>query len=278
MRIIDKLHERSALTPTEREIAGYLEDKGKDCLSLSLDELADAIPVSKSTLIRFCKKLGYKGHKEFILAFSRELNTFLVDDRQLNASFPYLAEDDVQKIIDKTYALNYGALVQTYQDIDQEALVRTARLIYEKKRIALFVDAETLPQALNFENSLETIGIHAKIIGEPVERASLLESDSVALFVSYKGRNESLVQAARLLEWKKVPAVLITGPLPSPLKSVIPDVLSAIVYESSPKAVSISSRNGIQLVLDMIFGLLYHKDCEKNQRKIEERDSLYKSI
>ena len=74
MRIIDQIHERSAFTPTEREIATFLEENSKEAVNLSLDELSEKIFVSKSTVIRFCKKLGFKGHKELCVELAKELS------------------------------------------------------------------------------------------------------------------------------------------------------------------------------------------------------------
>ena len=59
MKIADKIKNREEFTPTENTIAKYLQENSRDVVGMSLDELANTLYVSKSSIIRFCKKLGF---------------------------------------------------------------------------------------------------------------------------------------------------------------------------------------------------------------------------
>lgn len=281
MRIIDQIHERSAFTPTEREIATFLEENSKEATNMSLDELSEHIFVSKSTVIRFCKKLGFKGHKELCVELAKELSTYLMDDRRIDASFPYTSGDDKKMLADKAYALNYGALVQTYQDLDLDQLYRMAKTMHEKSLIRVYSFDENIQIVQSFVDSLAANGVNVTLCpltNGSVQQAASQTADSVALFVTYHTRESAAIQAAKILSTKKVPLFVITGPFKGMLSTYAQEKVSASIYEGDPKSVSISSRNAIGLILDILYAYYYSLDIEKNERIIKERYNLTKEI
>ena len=281
MRIIDQIHERSAFTPTEREIATFLEENSKEAINLSLDELSEKIFVSKSTVIRFCKKLGFKGHKELCVELAKELSTYLMDDRRIDPSFPYKAGDDKKILADKAYALSYGALVQTYQDLDLEQLYRIAKVMHDKNRIYVYTFDENIYIVQAFVNGMRANGVNINLCplsNGSVQMAAAQTPESVALFVTYHTRESSAIQAAKILSSRKVPLFVITGPFKGMLSTYAQEKVSVSIYEGEPKSVSISSRYAMSLILDILYAYFYSIDLEKNERSIQERYNLVKGI
>ncbi len=281
MRVIDQIHERSAFTPTEREIASFLEENSQEAINLSLEELSNRIFVSKSTVIRFCKKLGFKGHKELCIELSKELSVYLIDDRRIDSSFPYEAGDDQKTLAEKVYALSYGALAQTYQDLDRQQLYRVAKAMHDHTYIAIYTSDENVDYLQPFAESLNELGANARIYAlssSSVHRAAQQPSDSVSLFIIYRTKDTAAVQTARLLAIRKIPLFVITGPFKGMFSAYGQEVISASIYESEPKAVSISSRKAVGLILDILHAYYYSFDVEKNDRAIKDRFDLAKGV
>ena len=63
MRISSKIKDRESFTPTENEIIRFIQTNSDQAVNMTLDELAETIYVSKSTIIRFCKKLEHVHRK-----------------------------------------------------------------------------------------------------------------------------------------------------------------------------------------------------------------------
>jgi DNA-binding MurR/RpiR family transcriptional regulator len=281
MRVIDQIHERSAFTPTEREIASFLEENSQEAINLSLEELSNRIFVSKSTVIRFCKKLGFKGHKELCIELSKELSVYLIDDRRIDSSFPYEAGDDQKTLADKVYALSYGALAQTYQDLDRQQLYRVAKAMHDHTNIVIYTSDENVDYLQPFAESLNELGANARLYAlssSSVQRAAQQPSDSVSLFIIYRTKDTAAVQTARLLAIRKIPLFVITGPFKGMFSTYGQEVISASIYESEPKAVSISSRKAVGLILDILHAYYYSFDLEKNDRAIKDRFDLAKGV
>ena len=98
MRIIDQIRNRESFTPTENTLAKYLEENSRQVVNMSLEQLANTLYVSKSSIIRFCKKLGFKGHKELCVKLAKEMDTFVYDSELVNPSNPYRENDTMDRI------------------------------------------------------------------------------------------------------------------------------------------------------------------------------------
>ena len=53
------------LTNTELKLADYILEHYDEALNYNVTELADSAGVSDASVVRFCKKLGYKGYQDF---------------------------------------------------------------------------------------------------------------------------------------------------------------------------------------------------------------------
>lgn len=283
MKIIDQIRSKDMFTPTERTIAEYLEKNSREAVNLSLDELAGRLYVSKSSIIRFCKKLGFKGHKELSVQLAKELNTFIFDDKVLNPSFPYEPGDDRKKIADKTYTLNLGALEDTYQDLNLDQIYGIAKVIHDQGKVYIYSVESSYLNAKWLELGLRDIGIEARLItipGSNVHQALRQESDSAALFIQYSERQEGLVRPAQVLKEKKIPVYLITGPKKGPLGNYATETVSISYYEPDPKVYPIGSFMAVKLVTDILYADLFNMDYQKNMDRIqkEERDRKKLSV
>ena len=80
------------LTSKELEILRYVLENSSDVESMSIQQLAENISYSTSTILRFCRKLGFKGYPE--------LKFFLRNQIKLSSSTPsyQLSADSLSKI------------------------------------------------------------------------------------------------------------------------------------------------------------------------------------
>lgn len=281
MRIIDKLKNRESLTPTENAIAHYLQENSREATNMSLNELADALHASKSSIIRFCKKLGYKGHKELSVELAKELDAFVYHDRELDLSVPFVIKDDPKTIADKTFTLVSGALNDTWNDLDSENVYRISRMIYEKKNLYVYAGEDGYLLAKEFISKLETIGFHAylkEMPGMNIQQASVEESESIALFIYYDESSDELVKIAQILSNKNIPIITLTGPEKSGVLKYATDSISVSYFEPSPKIAGFGSFTALQLVLNIIYANIFCMDYEKNITIINNLNENRKKI
>lgn len=284
MRIIDKIRHRENLTPTEHTLALFLQEHSKEATTMSLNELSTTLHASKSSIIRFCKKLGYKGHKELCVQLAKELDTFTFNDKELDASVPFEANDDKNTIAQKTYVLTSTALHETWQDIDVECLYRVSKNIHDKKNVYIYAGEDGYTLASDFANKLETIGIHVHlkaVAGTSLKQACMQEIDSIALFIYYHLKTDELIRAAQILANKKVPIIIVTGPEKGTLTKYATETISVAYYENTLKIGAFGSFVAMQLILNMIYAYMFQMDYDKNMNTIkalEENRKKYVSM
>lgn len=55
----------SQLNDSDKHILNYILNNKEDCINIAIDKLASKCNVSRTTILRFTKKLGFKGYSEF---------------------------------------------------------------------------------------------------------------------------------------------------------------------------------------------------------------------
>ena len=138
MLIKDKIKNRDHFTSSENQIATYLCNHSKEVLEMSLDELSNTLYVSKSTIIRFCKKLGFSGHKELCVQLAKEFNTFYLNDSSAGTTVLIEKGDTSSEVAQKVYSLCYHAITSVYNELDYKALEEAAELLSMHGRVRLF--------------------------------------------------------------------------------------------------------------------------------------------
>ncbi len=275
MRIIDKIRSRENLTPTESALAIFLQEHSREACNMSLNELSDTLHASKSSVIRFCKKLGFKGHKELCVELAKELDTFVFNGKELNFSLPFESGDTKQLLAEKIYALTVGAVNETWNGIDVEKMYKVARMIHDKKRLYIYAGDDAILAAKEFAQKLETVNFPVYIETQTsanIRQSVLQDPDSIALFIYYNETTDVMIKVAQTLAGKNVPMIVISGPEKGPLTFYGSETISISYYEPSPKIPGLGSLIALELILNVLYAEFFNMDHEKNMKMIIEVD------
>ena len=278
MLIKDRVKNREEFTPTESTIADFILNHTKDVIDLPLEKLASTLYVSKSSIIRFCKKLGFKGHKELCVQLAKEMNTFLVTNETITGSAPFGRNDTKESIAQKILTLNYQALTDTYNDMDLNTYEDAVNLLVTHKKIYLYAGFMDHLVMMDLAFKLQRLGldVHYSIAqGEQLQNAIVESPDSVAVLFCYETNNEELGKISKILQKKMVPMIAITGPGKGNLYKNADVVLHTAFTEERPKIATMGSRTGLSLTVDTIYSLLFVRNYDYNlQQIIDIEDEL----
>lgn len=281
MRIIDKFRNRESFTPTENAIAVYLHEHAREATNMSLIELSETLHASKSSIIRFCKKLGFKGHKELSVELAKELDSFMYHDRELDLSVPFVIKDDAATIADKTFTLISGALNDTRNDLDIEEVYKVSKLIYESKNLYVYAGEDGYLLARDFVTKLETIGFQVHLSSMPglnIRQACNQEVESVALVIYYSEASEELLKIVQILTNKNIPILVVSGPQKTVLTKYAQNTITVAYFEPSPKIATFGSFVALQFVLNVIYANIFCMDYEKNINIIHTMEENRKKV
>lgn len=65
MNLYEELRKKDSFSSVEKDVADYIVENGESILDMPIQQLAANTFTSTTTIIRLCKKLGFKGLKAF---------------------------------------------------------------------------------------------------------------------------------------------------------------------------------------------------------------------
>lgn len=279
MLIKDKVKNKDKFTLTENQISEYILENAREVVDMPLEDLAAKLYVSKSTIIRFCKKLGFRGHKELCVQLAKEINTFLLDDKTMTGSAPFGRDDTFVSIAHKILALEYQALTDTYNGLEISQVEEASELLTTHKKIRVYGNAQDFPIVEDFSMKLQRLGKDVRwsnVPGIMIEETALQDADSCAVIFSYEAKNDIVVNAAEMLHRRMIPIILITGPFKGNLQKSASIVLRSSFTEERPKIGAMGSRTGMFLIADILYSMIFLREYDKNVQQITEVEDLLK--
>ncbi len=205
-----------ALPPAEQRVAKLLMTDPRSFATLPVAELAERAHVSKPTVVRFCRSVGYDGLADFKLKLAGSVNE--------GVPFVHRAVDDddkagdiVVKVIDNAVAtlLRYrnAAAVQNMERAI-EALAATGRRSAEGARIEFYGVGNSGIVAQDAQHKFFRLGVTAAAVSDghmQVMSATMLKAGDCAVIVSNSGRSRDLLDVAEIARRKGATVIVITA-------------------------------------------------------------------
>jgi RpiR family transcriptional regulator, carbohydrate utilization regulator len=202
-----------ALPPAEQRVAKLLLSDPRSFASLPVVELAERAHVSKPTVVRFCRSVGYDGLADFKRKLAGSVNE--------GVPFVHRAVDDddkagdiVVKVIDNAVAamLRYrnAAAAQSIERAVQ-ALTDAGR---NGQRIEFYGVGNSGIVAQDAQHKFFRLGVIATAVSDghvQVMSATMLKPGDCAVIISNSGRSRDLLDVADIARQKGATVIVITA-------------------------------------------------------------------
>ena len=201
-----------ALPPAEQRVAKLLLLDPRGFAGLPVGELAERAHVSKPTVVRFCRSVGYDGLADFKLKLAGNVNEGVpfvhraVDDDDK-------ADDIVVKVVDNAVA----ALLRYRNAAAGQAVERAIAALAEAgrngRRIEFYGVGNSGIVAQDAQHKFFRLGVHAAAIVDShvqVMSATMLEPGDCAVIISNSGRSRDLLDVAEIARRKGATSIVIT--------------------------------------------------------------------
>jgi RpiR family transcriptional regulator, carbohydrate utilization regulator len=202
-----------ALPPAEQRVAKLVLADARSFASLPIGELAERSKVSKPTVVRFCRSVGYDGLSDFKLKLAGNVNE--------GVPFVHRAvnEDDkpadvIVKVIDNAVSalLKYRRDAQDHAfDRAMSALVATGRA---GRRIEFYGVGNSGIVAQDAQHKFFRLGVNAVACSDghvQVMSATMLKAGDCLVVISNSGRSRDLIDAADIARRKGATVIVITS-------------------------------------------------------------------
>ena len=242
---------RAALSDKEQRVADFILADPGQAVNPSLEELAERIGVSDSTLFRFVRKLGFDGYQQFRIALATET---MEPKRTVYETTEDV--DDANSVIAVVFRANITALQNTMKHLDREVLEKAAQLLVAARRIHLLgIGGSNIVAQDAFHRLLRCglsctapVDFHLQIM-----QASQAEPGDTALLFSHSGSNKDALALAEGVKLSGASLIVVTSHGRSPLTKMADAVLVSGSAGSGYASESFSARIAQLSIVDALY-------------------------
>ena len=255
------------LTNTELKLADYILEHYDEALNYNVTELADSAGVSDASVVRFCKKLGYKGYQDFKVNAAKDV---LPRDRHFNPGLEQ--DDDIETICKKIFLSEVNVLNRTLASLDTNELKVVAEKIEKAEKIVFFGIGGSLIVAKDAAHKFMKIGICAFVyedIDLQLMSSSLMSEKEVAIGISHSGSNRNVIDCIKNAKENGAETIAIVGQGKTPLSKIADMILYCSSEETMFESESVSTRIAQLAIIDAIVAIVAFDNYEESYTAIQ---------
>lgn len=269
MNIIEQLVNQHQFSSNEKTIANYMLEKKDDILHLSIQELASKTFTSSGAIMRLCKRIGLSGFKEFKIRFAIELEQQYQKIENIDANFPFKANDSIPEIITKIKQLTDESLAEAHHYLTNSTkeVRQAAKLLQQANASAIFGSGDAFLVGMSFQTRMMRAGINflvTSVSGEQIHLAQSLKQGDCALLLSYSGTTTMTVNCATILKKNHVHTICITSDANSPLAKISDIALILPPKEKKfARLANFSSHACMEFYTQVLYATIFVNNYEK---------------
>jgi RpiR family carbohydrate utilization transcriptional regulator len=202
-----------ALPPAEQRVAKLLLSDARSFANLPVSELADRAHVSKPTVVRFCRSVGYDGLTDFKRKLAGSVNE--------GVPFVHRAVDEDEKpadLIVKVVDNAVAALLHYRNDAASHAFEIAINALAEAgrtgRRIEFYGVGNSGIVAQDAQHKFFRLGVNTAACSDghvQLMSATMLQPGDCAVIISNSGRSRDLLDAAEIARKKGATIIIITA-------------------------------------------------------------------
>jgi DNA-binding MurR/RpiR family transcriptional regulator len=261
-----------SLPPAEGRVAQRVIDDPESVANSTITELAQACGTSETTVIRFCRAIGFSGYPELRLTLATEAGRAqgVTGGRIVGSDIS--AEDTLEQVVEKIAFADARAVEETANQLDVHALDKVVSAIVDARRVDIYGVGASAFVAFDFQQKLHRIGGTSYAWSDAhimLTSAAVLRSEDVAVGISHTGATVETIDALGVARRRGATTVALTNFPRSPIAEVADLVLTTAVRETTFRSGATASRLAQLTVIDCVFVGVAQRTYEPTQEHLE---------
>lgn len=260
--------ERDSMSAIERRIADYILDNAHLLRDYSSQQLASALGISQSSVVKFSQKLGFKGYPDL---------KYSVGQAVARGGGPAPASPDEPETVGDAYTRLEESLRRSKSAAEEET-----RLLNPRDHIERIVERLDRAQkvfvcglgddglfAREFAMRLSLLGVLTIHHADPIlmmTNVSSARPDDVLILLSEFGKLPQLSQISRQFQDAGGTVVSITRHTANPLRAHADAALVVSAHDAAPHIEQLLYRSSLQYLLDFVFVLLCQANPDRDRQ------------
>ncbi|QVK18523.1 MurR/RpiR family transcriptional regulator [Mycoplasmatota bacterium] len=266
-KIISKIQSLDgSYTKSEQKIIKYLIKNLKETVHLSVTEFSDETGVGETTIVRFCKKLGYKGYHDFKLAIAQDFTiTKKIKSNQQTA------------ICDRVFQNMMTVLEDSKNLLDHNSIDKTVKMIEEARSVYFYGVGASGITAQEAQSKFFRIAHKFHVVTDnhfQMMASQIMSKEDLIIVITISGSTKDIVDAVASAKQRGAKVIAITNFQKSPITKY-----SDIVLLTSGK-MSLSSGGSLVEKISQLFviDILFMEYIAQNEDYLENRKLTAMSV
>ncbi len=243
----------NTLAQAEQRVARFILSNPRKVMNQSISELAVHCNTSKTTIMRLCKGLGFKGYKDFVKSLVADIALGQAEDVSYMDLHPH---DDIRTVIKNVTSNNILSIENTMKILDPGEMEKAIDTIIHAKRIDFYGVGSSGIVALDAQSKFLRIAKNCYAFTDPHQQlfsaASLGENDA-AVLISYSGETLDILDTLSIIQESGATTIGITRYGKNSLSSRVDIKLFTTSTETGFRSGAMASRIAQLNVIDIIF-------------------------
>ena len=259
------------LSPQEQRIADFVFDHFDDLISYNSAELARLSGVSKATVSRLFKRLGYEKYKDM----REELRTLRQSGMPLTDN-----RDAVQgnTLLSRHYKQEMANLTQWVNNIDPQQFGEVIQALSQAKRIFIIGMRNSWPVALHLRQQLLQVRQQVHILPQPgqtlAEELVDITPEDMVVAIAFRRRPRIIRPLMQQLQSDNIPLLTLCEPQ---AQSII--ALARWQFCAPLDSVSaFDSYAGAMSLINLLANALLHEMLSQGRQRIHQIADLYQQL
>ncbi|MET8153668.1 MurR/RpiR family transcriptional regulator [Actinoplanes sp. NPDC049668] len=246
-----------SLSPAEQRVARVIIDEAATAARLTITDLARRAGSSETTVIRFCRALGFAGYSELRLTLAAEAGrAYEAGAGDAPVGSDISESDDLAQVVKKIAFADARAVEETASQIDIAVLEQVVDLVAGARRVDIYGVGASAFVASDFQQKLHRIGRVAFAWSDThlaLTSAALLDERDVAFGISHTGTTSDTIEAFTEAGRHGARTVALTNFPKAPITQAADLVLTTAARETTFRSGAMASRLAQLTVIDCVF-------------------------
>lgn len=259
------LHEYERMTSVERCVADFFLQNEEE-QDFSSRNIAGILYTSEATLSRFAQKCGYKGYRNFIYDYKRELAE---ENRDKNIG-------ELTKKVRNTYT---RLLEDEFQYLNETAVKNVAEMLCKYSRVLVCGLGSSGFVAREFYLRFMRLGLDVQALTDTQVismRVAMCSEETMVIGLSLSGKTKEILDAMQAAKDKGAATTFITADRETRMINVCDEVLFVASDLNLDGGTAISPQFPILMLMDVLYTYYLKNDTKEKTRRWQETLSALK--
>ncbi|RDW22196.1 transcriptional regulator [Oceanobacillus arenosus] len=257
-----------SLTKSEQKVAELVMSDTQEAVYSTVTDLSEKAGVGETTVIRFCRKLGFRGFQEFKLAVAQNLAN---PNEQIHGKIE--ETDTIEEVAAKITQQNSKVLKDSLELLQNESLQKAVTAIINAKKVYFFGVGSSGTTANDARIRFMRMGLNVDYSSDShimAMQASLVGEQDVVVGISSSGSTKDVVDAIQIAKENKAFIICITNHARSPITQYADVILLAASKETPLQGGAFTSKIAQLHLLDILTVIIDRQEKDSSFSAVEK--------